>query len=71
MLSRLMDYFKRAEQEQKIVYKEGKWRALLSELYIELDIARRENNALKDEVARLRAICDCQAELLAERGDNG
>lgn len=44
-----------------------KWRKLLKEVYAELDAVRRERNALKNEIARKQVICDCQAELLADR----
>ncbi|WP_449453261.1 hypothetical protein [Streptococcus suis] len=46
-----------------------KWRKLLKEVYAELDTIRRERNALKKEVARLQAICECQAELLGGQND--
>lgn len=46
---------------------EEKWKALALELNKELQRTREQHNFAIQECVRLQAICDCQAELLADR----
>jgi len=46
---------------------EEKWKALALELNKELQRTRKQHNFAIQECVRLQAICDCQAELLADR----
>lgn len=45
-----------------------KWKALALELNDELQESRMLHAKALDEVIRLKRICECQGELLAERG---
>ena len=46
---------------------EEKWKALALELNKELQRTREQHKFAIQECVRLQAICDCQAELLADR----
>ena len=46
---------------------EEKWKALALELNKELQRTREQHKFTIQECVRLQAICDCQAELLADR----
>ena len=46
---------------------EDKWKALALELNKELHRTREQHKFAIQECVRLQAICDCQAELLADR----
>ena len=46
---------------------EEKWKALALELNKELQRTREQHKYAIQECVRLQAICDCQAELLADR----
>ena len=46
---------------------EEKWKALALQLNKELQQTREQHKFAIQECVRLQAICDCQAELLADR----
>lgn len=46
---------------------EEKWKALALQLNKELQQTREQHKLAIQECVRLQAICDCQAELLADR----
>ena len=56
-----------ANKVNPIPGEEEKWKALALELNKELQRTREQHKFTIQECVRLQAICDCQAELLADR----
>ncbi|NQN11625.1 hypothetical protein HPA30_08760 [Streptococcus suis] len=56
-----------ANKVNPLTSSEEKWKALALELNKELQRTREQHKFAIQECVRLQAICDCQAELLAER----
>ncbi|HEL2193770.1 hypothetical protein ABWL48_01565 [Streptococcus suis] len=55
-----------ANKVNPLTSSEEKWKALALELNKELQRTREQHKFAIQECVRLQAICDCQAELLAE-----
>ena len=70
-IENLKKYFGLEEVQEDIVAipdAAEKWKVLALELNDELQESRMLHAKALDEVLRLKRICECQGELLAERG---